>query len=151
VDSFCIYKLLVKHGMQLQIPHFNYYAKRVSSKSLWCFEADGEVVYETSNTEDLDKFYRVFGYTREMGMAGILPEEFIWTEYIKGEATAKYTACYQMHIIEYLKNHSAKFRNLYGVECEKWLVAHAEAKVAEDALCVACKMKPFCSKRNTQP
>ena len=54
--------------MLLTIPHFKYHARRVSSKSLWCIEADGHVLHEISDLVELYKFYRVFGYTKEMAI-----------------------------------------------------------------------------------
>lgn len=99
-------------------------------------------MHEITGFMELNKFYGVFGYTKEIAMAGNLPDEFIWTEYVSG--AAKYSVCYQMHIIEYLNKHSEKFRNLYGEECGVWLTAHAEEKAAEDSLCVACRIKPGC-------
>lgn len=128
------------------IPHVDYYAKRISSKSVLCIEVDGQVMHEINGLDDIENFYTVFGYTREMAKAGVLPDEFIWSEYVNG-AAAKYSACYRLHIIGYLNKHSVQFRNKYGEQSEKWIAAHADTKAAGDELCFICRMKPFCSKR----
>jgi len=134
-------------GANMQnIPHVNYYAKRISSKNILFIEVDGQVMHKIDRFDDIEKFYRLFGYASEMANSGILPDEFIWNEYLEG-AAAKYSACYRMHIVEYLNNYSPSFRNKYGEQCEKWIAAHANTKVAGDELCFFCRMKPFCSKR----
>ena len=134
--------------MQQIIPHFQYHAKCISSKNLCCIKADGQAIHEISDYGELDKFYRVFGYTADKPKAGILPDEFIWDEYIKDNPVA-YTDCLQIHIIEYLIKHSDTFRKRYGEQCESWIAAHAESVTARGVLCVTCRMKPYCSKRKT--
>ncbi len=131
--------------MQQIIPHFQYHAKCISSKNLCCIKADGQAIHEISDYGELDKFYRVFGYTNEIAKSGIVPDEFIWDKYIKG-AAAKYSVCYQMHIIEHLNEHSAKFRSLYGDQYENWMMAYLAEKTAVEDLCFSCRMKEFCSK-----
>ena len=128
----------------IAIPHFKYRFKRNPS-NIWCIEADGQVVHETSDFTELNKFYETFGYTAEVAKRGILADEFIWTEYIAEEG--KYADCYKMHIVEYLCKHSTKFKNLYGINIDKWLAAHAETKASAEDLCVACKTKQYCTIR----
>jgi hypothetical protein len=91
----------------------------------------------------LNEFYAAFGYTKEINKTGILPEEFIWEEYIKDGAS--HTECMQTHLIEYLNIHSGKFRSKYGDRCDEWITAHAKTRNEKSDLCFTCRMKPFCS------
>ena len=128
---------------QNQIPHFMHHAKGSSNRQHGFVGLDGEFLHEIGNS---DEFYKVFGYTGDMAKAGILPDEFIWDEYIK-DAPVVYDDCLQIHIIEYLLKHSEIFRKKYAGQCESWIASHVEAVTARGVLCVTCRMKPFCSKR----
>ena len=77
-----------------------------------------------------------------MAKEGILPDEFIWDEYIKA-GSVKSTACMQMHIIEYLNKFSGSFRKKYSDQYKSWIVA--DAKPENEDLCFSCDLKPFCS------
>jgi hypothetical protein len=128
--------------MQNQIPHIKH-RTRGSYKQLGFIEIDGEFIHDIKN---LDEFYRAFGYSVEIAKAGILPDEFIWTEYIK-DAPLAFTNCLQIHIIEYLLKHSDTFREKYRENCADWISAHVEAVTARGVLCATCRMKPYCSRR----
>jgi len=134
-----------KSKMPIKIPHFKHCYRDASSKHHEFIEADGELIHKI---EDQDEFYKTFGFTIDMAKAGVLPDEFIWEEYIKDSVT-KYTACLQMHIIEYLRKHSDTFTRKYGDQYEDWIAAHAEARTAKGELCFTCKAKSFCSKRRS--
>jgi len=123
--------------MQRPIPRFKYRTRESANKKFGCIEVEGEVVHKI---EDLNEFHKAFGYTSDMANAGILPDEFIWEEYIKDKA-ASCAACYQLHIIEYLLKHSATFFQKFGERYDDWIAAHAEARAANGKLCVACKPK----------
>jgi len=109
-----------------------------------CIQAKGEFIHEITS---LDEFYKAFGYTQDMNKDGVLPEEFIWDEYIK-DSTAKSTACYQMHIIKYLKKHSDTFRKQFGDLYEGWLADLARLRAEAGLNCVDCRMDPFCKKES---
>jgi len=128
--------------MQTDIPHFKYRSKALSCRQsgyidFGCIEADGEVIHKIEN---LAEFHKAFGYTQDMAKAGILPDEFIWEEYIR-DAAANCATCFQIRILEYLIEHSAFFRKKYGNQCDNWIAAHAEARSAKGAACCACKAK----------
>ena len=129
--------------MQNSIPHFKHCSRGGSDKQYGFIAIDGEFLHKIEN---LDEFYRAFGYTAEMAKEGVLPDEFIWDEYIK-DAPLAYTFCLQIHIIEYLVKHSDTFRKRYAEQCGSWIAAHVEAVTARGVLCATCKMHPFCSKR----
>jgi hypothetical protein len=69
-----------------------------------------------------------------MANAGILPDEFIWEEYIKDKA-ASCAACYQLHIIEYLLKHSAAFFQKFG---ERYDVVNVIPFLQEKAIRKSC-------------
>ena len=127
--------------MPNNIPHFKYRKINGYGKNLICIEVDGKVIHEVQNLYD---FYKTFGFTEELGKSGILPEEFIWTEYVK-DNEANYFACTQMHIIDYLKRFSELFRETYGAQCDSWIAAYAKSTATRDKKCVSCKMNPHCS------
>jgi hypothetical protein len=128
----------------MKIPNIKYHAKGRSSQ-LGFIEIDGKCVHKI---KDIDAFYKEFGYTAEMAMAGILPEEFIWQKYIKDNQT-KYTHCLQIHLIEYLKKHSDAFRKQNGAQSDAWIAAHAKTGTTENEICFTCRMQPTCSKHNS--
>ena len=130
-------------NMQNSIPHFRHCPRGGSDKQYGFIAIDGEFLHKIEN---LDEFYRAFGYTAEMAKEGILPDEFIWDEYIK-DAPVAYTDCLQIHIIEYLLRHSDTFRKRYSCQSVSWIAEHVEAVTARGVLCATCRMKPFCSKR----
>ncbi len=129
--------------MQNKIPHFKHCTKGGSNSQYGFIGVNGRFLHKVEN---MAEFYRTFGYTADMAKAGILPEEFIWDEYIK-DAPVAYTDCMQIHIIEYLQKHSAEFQKRYGEQFKSWVAAHVEAVTARGILCATCRMKPFCSKR----
>lgn len=128
--------------MHSLIPHFKYRFATISNKLVACIESDKKVIHEILN---LDEFYSVFGYTQEISQTGVLPDEFIWAEYIKG-SSADFSSCIQIHIIEYLRKYSDTFQKEYGSQCDSWIAAHNEVMVEKGAACVACRMKLFCGK-----
>ncbi len=124
--------------MKIQLPRFKYRSKDPDNKHYGCIELGGEVVHKIEN---LDEFHKAFGYTPDLAKAGILPDEFIWEEYIRDSAKNCNT-CFQMHIIEYLIKHSASFRKKYEEQCEEWINAFAETRLAcGGSVCPACKNK----------
>jgi hypothetical protein len=103
-----------------------------------CIVADDDnVIYKIDN---LNEFYKAFGYTTEIAKTGLVADEFIWENYVKGSADA----CLQMHIVKYLNKHSAKFRELYGVQYESHVNSHVVTCETINTKCYACKHKPFC-------
>lgn len=135
--------------MQVLIPHFKYSTRGDVYKHFGHIDADGEVIHWIEN---LDDFYSALGYTASMAKAGVLPEEFIWDEYIK-EGAANSPACMQMNIIEYLSKHSEAFRNKYSDQYTNLIAALADAVTESDRRCFSCSAKLFCvdskSDRNT--
>jgi hypothetical protein len=126
--------------LKVLIPHFKHNNRCNGRHQTGYIEVDGEVIHPI---KDLDEFFKTFGYTKEINMKGILPDEFIWDEYIKDGA--KHTECLQIHLIDYLRTHSETFRQKYGAQCGKWIAALAEPIKENSELCITCKMRSFCS------
>jgi hypothetical protein len=126
--------------MQNKIPHFQFHTVKNSSSYASCIEMDGEVIHYISNP---DEFFKEFGYTADMRMAGVLPEEFIWDEYVK-DPVSKFITCRQIHMIRFLKKHSDTFIRKYGNQCENWLATYAKVTAASGVACFACRMRPLC-------
>lgn len=99
------------------VPFFKYRNPTAANRYVACIEFQGEVIHHIANPEE---FYEMLGYTQAMNRLGVLPEEFIWDEYIK-DSTVSSLARYQMQIIKYLKIHSETFRNKFGHISEGWL------------------------------
>lgn len=117
------------------VPHFKYHSASIANRQAASIEVEGKAIHKIENP---DKFYKEFGYTQDMARAGILPDEFIWSEYTNN-SSADFTACIQIHIIEYLIKHSETFRKTYGEKCEGWLAAHEAEAAAKGIACVACR------------
>jgi hypothetical protein len=122
--------------MHQPMPHFKYLPFSRSSNQMPSIAVEGEVIHII---EKLDKFYEAFGYTQDMAKAGVLPEEFIWHEYNKYPT---FSACMQIHIIEFLREHSKTFAMKYGNQYEDWIDAHAIVRAERGSACVACRMNP---------
>lgn len=123
--------------MQDAMPHFRYRFVNILNRRVPCIEAGGKIVHEISS---LEEFYGMFGYTPETSRSGILPDEFIWAEYINNP-DADFSLCIQMHIAEYLRKHSEAFNKEYGDRWESWVAAHAELREKRGAACPACREK----------
>jgi len=123
--------------MQDPMPYFKYRYVNILNKRIPCIETGGKIIHEI---RDLEEFYRMFGYTPQASKAGLLPDEFIWSEYTNN-AAADYSSCIQMHIVEYLGKHSDTFRQEYGTRWQNWLADHAKSREARGGGCVACRMR----------
>lgn len=124
--------------MRTPIPHFKYRPKPLSNAHYGSIELGGEVIHKI---EDLGEFHKAFGYTSDIAKAGVLPDEFIWEQYIEDSAKNCKT-CFQLHIIEYLIEHSVSFRKKYEAQCEDWIAAHKEARsLRGEIVCPACKTR----------
>jgi hypothetical protein len=130
-----------EEDMQNQIPHFKINTVRNIDKQLGYIDANGVVLHWV---KDLAEFYSALGYTHSMAKAGVLPDEFIWDEYIK-DGAASSTACMQMHIIEYLSKHSEGFREKYGDQYKSWIATYKDAIKEDDEMCLSCSVMRFCS------
>ncbi len=123
--------------MQNRKPNFTYTPQRISSGYVTCIEMDGLPIHKIKN---LDAFYKEFGYTENIRKNGVLPDEFIWDEYTKGN----HSACLQMHIIEYLTKNCATFISEYGDQYQNWFDEHIESVTEKETFCVTCRAKRFC-------
>jgi hypothetical protein len=131
--------------MDITIPHIKHCTRAGSNKHFGFIEVDGNSIHEIEN---LDEFYKAFGYSTDIAKAGILPDEFMWDEYIRDTAV-NFNSCFQIHLIEYLFKHSDPFREKYGKQFESWIEAYAETLITDECmLCATCRMNLFCSRRN---
>ncbi|HSM97443.1 MAG TPA: hypothetical protein VLS47_00375 [Gallionella sp.] len=134
-------RLIKAYGGAMQsskVPHFNYHLANPLSMHFGCVEMNGRMIHKIAN---IDEFYHEFGFTPGMCMAGVLPEEFIWAEYIQN-ATGNFVVCLQIRIIKYLIKHSEK----YGEQCKVWLDTYLKEVVAKAVACAECGMKPICER-----
>jgi hypothetical protein len=112
---------------------------------LCAIKVDGEVIHNIRRIDELNEFYRVFGYTDEMTKNGIVADEFVWDEYIRSDPN-QFSDCVQMHLIEYLNKYSPTFISKYGDVCKGWMTEHANARKEKRELCIACKIETGCKK-----
>ncbi len=126
--------------MQNPMPHFAYNPPKSSNGYVASVAINGNVIHQIKN---LNAFYMEFGYTAEMRKAGVLPDEFIWDEYTKGNLSP-YASCFQMHIVEYLAKHSIAFIGEYGNQYQDWFDDHVKAVTEKNVLCVRCRVESFC-------
>ncbi len=121
--------------VQETMPRFKYRYANLLNRRVPCIEAEGKIIHEIRN---LDEFYGMFGYTPDASRAGLLPDEFIWAEYINN-ADSDFSPCIQMHIAEYLKKHSDAFNQAYGDRWDRWVAEHDKLRGSRGALCVVCR------------
>ena len=121
--------------MQIKVPHFGRRSGKNSDKRAEFIEMGGECIHQIEN---LDDFYSAFGYTTDIAISGILPEEFIWEAYIRDNSLT-FTECLQVHLIEYLFKHSDSFRNRYGAESRGWIAAHIRTISEKGVTCTTCR------------
>ena len=129
---------------EIQIPHFKYYSKDPAHRHLGFIKLEKDVIYWI---DDLDDFYQAFGYSKDMREWGVLPDDFMWEEYLC-DTKGQYSACFQMHIIEYLLKHSPSFVNEFGRQCDVWIAAYNKDVCANSQVCRTCiatRTKKYCS------
>ncbi len=126
--------------MDISVPKFKYHLSNPNSEKYRAIEVNGEVVHRI---EDTNQFVELFGFTQDMRKQGMLPEEFIWSEYTN-RSDFDFTACIQSQIIEYLRVNSRPFLQKYGNQCESWLQSLARVRAGNEKVCANCKIKPFC-------
>jgi hypothetical protein len=130
--------------MHSTVPHFKYSSKDPAHRHLGFIELDKDVVHWI---DDLETFYQAFGYSNDMRKWGVLPDDYIWEEFlcdIKEESSA----CFQIHIIEYLLTHSSSFVNEYGHQCDAWIAAlnrEIAANGKECRNCISARTQKYCS------
>lgn len=122
--------------MSVEMPRFSYRFVTRSNRRVLCIEEGGHVIHEVG---DLMGFYKVFGYRPETTHANVLPDEFIWSEYVS-KSSADFSPCIQMHIVEYLKAHSDIFNEKYGAIYDKLVARHKELKETRGTSCFACRV-----------
>jgi hypothetical protein len=126
--------------MRSLMPYFSYDSPRLSDAYTACIKQDGRLIHRI---KDLDGFYKEFGYTEEMRKSGVMPDEFIWDQYIKGNPPP-YANCFQMHIVEYLAKNSIAFIEEYGNQYQNWFDDHVKAVTEKNGLCFTCRIKSYC-------
>ncbi len=126
--------------MQNTLPSITYNLSNPSSEKYRSIEVNGEIIHWI---EDIDKFYKLFGYTQNMKDAGVLPQEFISDEFTSNHEY-DFTVCMQIQIIEYLRINSHAFSLKYGNQCERWLSDLEEIRAFNPSVCMTCKIRPFC-------
>ena len=130
--------------MHPQIPHFKYSSKDPAHRHLGFIEFDSDVIYWI---DDLEDFYQAFGYSKDMRKWGVLPDDYIWEEFLC-DSKRKFSACFQIHIIEYLLKHSASFVNRFGHQCDVWIAAlnmELSANGNDCRSCLAARTEKYCS------
>ena len=130
----------LEDNMPIRIPHFRRRTGNGTDRHSEFIEMDGLCIHKIDN---MGAFHAAFGYTPEIAKSGILPDEFIWEEYIRDKSLTD-TECLQIRLIEYLRGNSEVFSNKYWKQSAEWIASHAKAISSRGSLCFNCKMKPFC-------
>lgn len=121
--------------MDLVMPRFRYRYVEIENRRVLCIEEDGEIIHEVRNVRD---FYQMFGYQPESLHPDMLPDEFIWFQYVNN-TPADFTSRIQRHIMEYLKLHSEAFNRKYGAIYDRLIAIHEAQNAKRGASCFACK------------
>ncbi len=125
--------------MSSVMPHFKFGFTNISGARVLCIESGGKVLCEVS---DPGEFYRVFGYRADPAQQpDLLPDEFLWAEYVNNPV-ADFSACLQIHIVDYLRKHSPSFMQEFGKHYEQWIADHASLRATRGKSCIACRFNP---------
>lgn len=107
----------MKNPLRITFNCSNYHLPNFKS-----IEVNGEAIHQIV---DVMTFYEALGYTREIQSSGMMPEEFIWEEYVR-HGSRKSIGCLNAKLTEYLKLHSAAFVEKFGNEIDVLLeICHA--------------------------
>ena len=112
--------------MNQSIPLFKFHTKDPANRFKGFIELNNEKFW----IEDLDKFYAEFGYTDEMQLSGVLPDEYIWDTFVRHKENRNCQSCYQLHIITFLFKFSTDFFQKHGHNSGDWLAAEAKKRAA---------------------
>lgn len=94
---------------------------------------------QTTTQTNRDELYSEFGFSPDMSNAGLILDEFIWSEYIQN-GPLNFVVCLQIRNIIYLMKHSDKYRE----QCEGLLSAYVNGTVTRSVECATCRTKPLC-------
>jgi hypothetical protein len=89
----------------------------------------------------MNTFYREMGYTDDMRLSGVLPDEYIWETFVNLRDNSHTHYCYQLHIMSFLCKFSTDFIQKYGNKCIDWL-ASVDRKDA------SCTVESCCDRKN---
>lgn len=121
-----------------EIPEFKYYLSNHRHMHFGSIVAD-EILFH--HVDNFDEFYKALGYSDDLAVAGVVPDEFVWDRYCRGDAS-KSLKCLQVQITVYLYNHSEKFREQYGREYADMIGKCISDKIDDGHHCVNCPMHP---------
>jgi hypothetical protein len=79
---------------------------------------------------DMNTFYNEMGYSDEMRLNGVLPDEYIWETFVKNKDNRHSHSCYQLHIMSFLCKFSTDFVQKYDLKCRDWLAAEETMKAS---------------------
>jgi len=91
--------------------------------------------------ENVREFYYAVGYTDDMAKAMVMPDEFVWDEYV---SNVGYSVCLQKHILDYLNKNSPAFSENYGEAYNKFVKKHNDARIARGEACAGCRLRELC-------
>lgn len=122
------------------VPRFFFNCANPNGKNYKCIEVRGGVIHTII---DVAEFYEALGYKREFAKDGLLPEEFIWNEYIR-DNSVKHDKCLQANIFKYLTKKSSAFIEKYGEQFFDQKEVCQSEKLA-DGSCDGCVFNPVSS------
>jgi hypothetical protein len=125
--------------LAMTLPNLSFHQTKQAKAYCGVIEENGVEIYRVTH---LEEFYRTYGYSQDMQKTGLLPDEFIWEEYIKKNCSS----CLKIHMIRYLVGHSETFRKKYADQYTQWLETHAQERADKNLRCFTCKMKLFCDR-----
>jgi hypothetical protein len=112
--------------MNSPVPLLKLYTKDPVNKYMGYIEINAHKFW----IDDLNAFYSEMGYTNEMQLNGVMPDEYIWETFVRHQDNRNCHSCYQLHILSYLFKFSNSFNNSYGHKCTEWIAAEMELRAA---------------------
>jgi hypothetical protein len=121
-----------------KLPKFEYDLRHTFDINYGSIRAGNVLIHQIADTND---FYQSLGFTEEMHRNGELPEEFIWTEYLK-DGAKRADVCLQAKIIAYLCKNVGDFRPRYKYSYRYWIGSCQSEKMNDGKDCTNCKKHP---------
>jgi len=122
----------------IEMPNFSYGASNFNHENFGYITANKMPFHRLGNS---DEFYRALGYSDDIMATGMLPDEFIWDRYIRGNAT-RTLSCLQSKIRDYLNIRSERFREEYGSQYANMIGKCISDKIDDSDLCLGCSCHP---------
>ena len=122
----------------MPLPYFKYTLSSPHNPDNGFITIAGNKVHQICDERE---FYTVLGYTDRLSNSGVLPEEYVWSEYRKDNSNQS-PMCLQARIMEYLLNNSLIFATNFSERFGRYIGGCLELPRQQNLNCTYCLMHP---------